>query len=381
MPDVTVGGVRFNTVRLTRSDVTDEPASPDEAARPPVVFLHGLIMDNLSSWYYTVAPAVATTTEVVCYDLRGHGRSERPPSGYRLEDAVDDLFGVVDALGIEGPVHLVGNSFGGTIAIAAALWQPERVAGLGLIEAHPAFRFVAAMNPFDAVGTARISGAIYDRVCRVSMDYQSSEDEVDIAVRQTSSTTPALAGRVDREAPLGEDRREARAQRVELELVEQDGDARRRPLVVEALDVGEQLIGDRFAAELPDHRAQLELMVKRQPVVDGPDLLLPGLPEQVADLSIRIVGHEVEKSDRPQHRIGGDDQRARIPLPVLVEEPLRRPRPVGAGGNDGFRNRIQAEDGGEPVAGDFAPRQRSRRAVIHLPRRAKRVESRTKSRT
>jgi MoxR-like ATPase len=39
------------------------------------------------------------------------------------------------------------------------------------------------MNPFDAVGTARISAAIYDRVCRVSMDYQSAEDEISIATR------------------------------------------------------------------------------------------------------------------------------------------------------------------------------------------------------
>jgi pimeloyl-ACP methyl ester carboxylesterase len=139
MPDVTVGGVRFNTVRLRRRDVTDEPPPPGQPEGPPVVFLHGLIMDNLSSWYYTLAPTVALTHEVVCYDLRGHGRSDRPRSGYRLEDAVDDLFGVVDALGIAGPVHLVGNSFGGTIAIAAALWRPGRVAGLGLVEAHPAF--------------------------------------------------------------------------------------------------------------------------------------------------------------------------------------------------------------------------------------------------
>lgn len=52
---------------------------------------------------------------------------------------------------------------------------------LGRIEADPRFRFVAAMNPFDAVGTARISGAIYDRVCRVAMGYQTAKEETDIA--------------------------------------------------------------------------------------------------------------------------------------------------------------------------------------------------------
>lgn len=55
---------------------------------------------------------------------------------------------------------------------------------LGRIDAHPSFRLVAAMNPFDAVGTARISGAIYDRVCRIAMDYQSADDETRIAGTQ-----------------------------------------------------------------------------------------------------------------------------------------------------------------------------------------------------
>ena len=43
---------------------------------------------------------------------------------------------------------------------------------LGRVVAAHGFRMVAAMNPFDAVGTARISSAVYDRVCRVSMSYQ-----------------------------------------------------------------------------------------------------------------------------------------------------------------------------------------------------------------
>lgn len=55
----------------------------------------------------------------------------------------------------------------------------------GRVVAAGGFRLVAAMNPFDAVGTARISGAVYDRVCRVSMGYQSAADEVNIASRTT----------------------------------------------------------------------------------------------------------------------------------------------------------------------------------------------------
>ncbi|MDO8389432.1 MAG: MoxR family ATPase [Actinomycetota bacterium] len=51
---------------------------------------------------------------------------------------------------------------------------------LGRIPAAPGFRLVAAMNPFDAIGTARISGAVYDRVCRLAVDYQDAPDEVQI---------------------------------------------------------------------------------------------------------------------------------------------------------------------------------------------------------
>ncbi len=51
---------------------------------------------------------------------------------------------------------------------------------LGVVRAEEGFRLVAAMNPFDAVGTERISSAIYDRTCRISMDYQSAATEAGI---------------------------------------------------------------------------------------------------------------------------------------------------------------------------------------------------------
>lgn len=61
--------------------------------------------------------------------------------------------------------------------------QELHVPRFGRVVAAPGFRLVAAMNPFDAVGTARISGAIYDRMCRLSMSYQDAADEIAIVDR------------------------------------------------------------------------------------------------------------------------------------------------------------------------------------------------------
>lgn len=124
-----------NGVRLHVQHLNPVPAGGRQA--PPVVFLHGLGMDNMASFYYTVAGAVAKTgAEAVLYDLRGHGDSERPRTGYTMEDSVADLTGLLDALTIPGPVHLIGNSYGGTIALDFAVASPERVASIVLIEAH-----------------------------------------------------------------------------------------------------------------------------------------------------------------------------------------------------------------------------------------------------
>jgi pimeloyl-ACP methyl ester carboxylesterase len=125
MADVIANGLRHHVQRLGARD-----------AAHTVVFLHGLVMDNLSSFYFTLANPTAAHADVVLYDLRGHGMSERPPTGYRVADFVADLAALLDALAIDRPVHLVGNSFGGLVALAFASAHPARVAGLVLIDAH-----------------------------------------------------------------------------------------------------------------------------------------------------------------------------------------------------------------------------------------------------
>jgi pimeloyl-ACP methyl ester carboxylesterase len=110
-----------------------------EARHPTVVFVHGLGTDTMASFYLTLAaPVSAAGIEVIAYDLRGHGRSERRATGYRLGDFVADLAGLLDAMRPCGPVHLVGNSFGGTVAFSYAVQHPDRVASVVMIESEPA---------------------------------------------------------------------------------------------------------------------------------------------------------------------------------------------------------------------------------------------------
>ncbi|WP_440899739.1 alpha/beta fold hydrolase [Actinosynnema sp.] len=117
------------------------PAAGGDPGAPVVVFVHGLLTDSLASYYFTLGPAFAAAgVDVVMYDLRGHGRSDRPATGYRLEDFTDDLVALLDALGERRPVHVVGNSFGGTIACALAAWHPELVAGITMLESEPPTR-------------------------------------------------------------------------------------------------------------------------------------------------------------------------------------------------------------------------------------------------
>jgi MoxR-like ATPase len=78
-------------------------------------------------------------------------------------------------------------------ALLTAIAEREiTVPRMGRVVARPGFRLVASMNPFDNVGTSRISSSVHDRVCRIAVDYQDEEEEVEVARRRTGSADERL---------------------------------------------------------------------------------------------------------------------------------------------------------------------------------------------
>ena len=101
---------------------------------PPVVMLHGLLVGNMATWYFSAAPELAKRHRVILFDLRGHGMSDRAVHGYDVATMARDLESIVESVARE-PVTLVGHSYGAVVALLFALRHPDRVRKLALVEA------------------------------------------------------------------------------------------------------------------------------------------------------------------------------------------------------------------------------------------------------
>jgi pimeloyl-ACP methyl ester carboxylesterase len=121
---VTVNGVRLHYVQ----------AGPENG--PLVLLLHGF-PEYSYSWRYQL-PALAGRYRVVAADLRGYHLSDKPAFGYDIVSLTSDVRELVWALG-EQRAHIVGHDWGGVIAWALAVREPDVVRRLVVINApHPA---------------------------------------------------------------------------------------------------------------------------------------------------------------------------------------------------------------------------------------------------
>ncbi len=105
---------------------------PWEGAAETVLFLHGL-HGSLAWWNWFQTAVFARHYRVLTVDLRGHGKSHKPATGYSIQNMAEDVYGVLAGLGIER-AHLCGASMGGMIALQLARAHPACASSLVLVD-------------------------------------------------------------------------------------------------------------------------------------------------------------------------------------------------------------------------------------------------------
>jgi non-heme chloroperoxidase len=125
-------GVRFATLAQANGPTLRYAISGPEAGQP-IVLLHGYSDSSFS--FSRVMPLLARQGfQAIALDQRGHGDSDRPERGYRIEDFAGDVVALLDKLEIDRAT-VVGHSMGSIVARRVAELHPDRVAGLVLIGA------------------------------------------------------------------------------------------------------------------------------------------------------------------------------------------------------------------------------------------------------
>ncbi|WP_347258717.1 alpha/beta hydrolase [Methylocaldum sp.] len=103
---------------------------------PPLLFIHGL-GSSTRDWEAQLA-YFSPRFHVVTFDLRGHGRSDKPPGPYSILGFAADTAELIRLLSL-GPTHVVGLSMGGMIAFQLAISAPELVQSLVIVNSGPEF--------------------------------------------------------------------------------------------------------------------------------------------------------------------------------------------------------------------------------------------------
>lgn len=171
----------------------------------------------------------------------------------------------------------------------------------GVVEAAPEFRVVCAQNPYDDVGTMRVSRAIYDRFCRISLGYQREPEELEIVRQKTGSTDERLlriSVRVTRETRRHREVKQGASVRGAMDMV----------AIAEQLQRG----------------LSLDSRDPPQPALDEKDLLRPAMlsamsgkiwleettertPEEILEEILRSVLSRPEFKDDPELENPDDD--------------------------------------------------------------------------
>lgn len=123
-----------------------------DPAAPPVLFIHPINMQGRI--WFDVASRLGEGRTLIMPDLRAHGGSDAR-GAFGLDEWLSDLEAVLDALGVVRPIHVVGGSLGGSLAVCLAAARPQQVVSITGIGSSLNFEgadAAAVLDLFDEYG-------------------------------------------------------------------------------------------------------------------------------------------------------------------------------------------------------------------------------------
>ena len=148
---VDVSGVRMQALEI---------GAEHAEAGPPVLLIHGASV-NMRDMKIALGDRLAQSRRVLIVDRPGRGYSERPNDGYALKRQATLIRETATAFGVERPV-VVGQSFGGAVALAYALQYQDEISGLVLLApvTHP---FEGGVAWYNHVSQWPVLGTVFRR--------------------------------------------------------------------------------------------------------------------------------------------------------------------------------------------------------------------------
>jgi MoxR-like ATPase len=255
--------------------------------------------------------------------LVGHHAPDRVlREGYRAENFVDGP--LVEAMRLGGFLYIeeLNRSPQDTLNTLLSAMGDRRltIPRIGTITAEPTFRLIASMNPFDNVGTMRISMSIYDRLCRLAVGYQDEDLEREIVEQRIAPGGPGRDDRLVRDAVAL-----VRATRTHPDI--RHGSSVRGAIdtVLVARELGRSR---QVAVDLPG--------TLRHPPADYTDLVLDAMTvtlsgriqlDPTAPLTPELVLHDIWETHFLNLAAAPGGENA-----VVADSPVRRPGPAPARG-------------------------------------------------
>src|SRR5262245_43220740 len=184
---------QIKRVRL-KTGVTVEYVESGASKGEPLLLLHGL-SDSWQS-FLPLLPHLPERLRVLAFTQRGHGKSDKPRTGYSIERLMADALAFLDAMDVDRAV-IAGHSMGAAVAALLAARYPNRVAALALLGAFADFE----RNP----GVKELRESVrsladpidpeFARAFQVSTIARMIDDDFIDLVVSDSQSLPALAWR------------------------------------------------------------------------------------------------------------------------------------------------------------------------------------------